>query len=415
MSREDILSEIELSLMIAVGLRLEDCMILVGQILFAQSVISVGRDERPELRAVYEQSLGKTVHSGGQGVSEHLTRDYSDNKIEKIAEGGGVAALRDYSRDILMIEELVVDSEARFASGEEVGDYLGAVGRGNGVDDLVDIFVAVSVKICGEDSSAEADVEKIYLVVSGRLLDLLDIFVEVRGGVHGAADEVEGEEVDMILADDIGQLLHGDHSVCPVSRVLIHVGERTVFLGLEVVYRVALIVALLDGEEIADGLIDCLGEAAVRLGGEHFYKRPRELFEDDGDKVIRIKDKQRSADAFAVLVEHGLVVLVIEICGRVVDAGNHHDGRMSAVAVMAVRMGSALFCGVGKRINGLCYRRIGRCGCGGCRGAGKRRESHDEREHKGYGRFHLLHSFSPVLNMYCLISYNRQTEGVRAW
>ena len=73
-----------------------------------------------------------------------------------------------------MIEELVVDSEARFASGEEVGDYLGAVGRGNGVDDLVDIFVAVSIKICGEDSSAEADVEKIYLVVSGRLLDLLE-------------------------------------------------------------------------------------------------------------------------------------------------------------------------------------------------------------------------------------------------
>ena len=201
-----------------------------------------------------------------------------------------------------MIEELVVDSEACFASGEEVGDYLGAVGRGNGVDDLVDILVAVSVKICGEDSSAEADVEEIYLVVSGRLLDLLDIFVEVRGGVHGAADEIEGEEIDMILADDIGQLLHGDHSVCPVSRVLIHVGERTVFLGLEVVYRVALIVALLNGEEIADGLIDCLGEAAVRLGGEHFYKRPRELFEDDGDKIIRIKDKQRSAYAFAVLI-----------------------------------------------------------------------------------------------------------------
>ena len=70
----------------------------------------------------------------------------------------------------------------------------------------------------------------------------------------------------------------------------------------EVVYRVALIVALLDGEEIADGLIDCLGEAAVRLGGEHFYKRPRELFEDDGDKIIRIKDKQSAAYAFAVLV-----------------------------------------------------------------------------------------------------------------
>lgn len=50
MSLEDILSEVELSLMIAVGLRLEDCVILVGQILFAQSVISVGRDERPELR-----------------------------------------------------------------------------------------------------------------------------------------------------------------------------------------------------------------------------------------------------------------------------------------------------------------------------------------------------------------------------
>ena len=180
MSREDILSEVELSLMIAVGLRLEDCVILVSQILFAESVISVGRDERPELRAVYEQSLGETVHGGGQGVSEHLARDYSDNKIEKIAEGGGVAALRDYSRDILMIEELVVDSEACFASGEEIGDYLGAVGRSNGVDDLVDILVAVSIKICGEDSSAEADVEEVHLIVTGRLLDLLDILVEVR-------------------------------------------------------------------------------------------------------------------------------------------------------------------------------------------------------------------------------------------
>ena len=99
-------------------------MTLVGQILFAQSVISVGRDKRPELWAVYKQSLGETVHGGGQRVSDHLARDYSDNKIEKIAEGGGVAALRDYSRDILMIEELVVYSEACFASGEEVGDYL---------------------------------------------------------------------------------------------------------------------------------------------------------------------------------------------------------------------------------------------------------------------------------------------------
>ena len=180
-SREDILSEIELSLMIAVGLCLENRMILVGQILFAKRVISVGRDKRPELRAVYEQGLGQTVHGGRQGVSEHLSRDYSDNKVEQIAERRGVVALRDYFRDILMIEELVVYSEALFASGEEIGDYLGAVGCGNGVDDLVDILVSVNVKVCGEDSSAEADVEEVYLIVTGRLLDLLDILVEVSG------------------------------------------------------------------------------------------------------------------------------------------------------------------------------------------------------------------------------------------
>ena len=79
-----------------------------------------------------------------------------------------------------MIEELVVYSEALFASGEKIGDYLGAVGCGNGVDDLVDILMSVNVKVRGEDSSAEADVEEVYLIVTGRLLDLLDILVEVR-------------------------------------------------------------------------------------------------------------------------------------------------------------------------------------------------------------------------------------------
>lgn len=201
----------------------------------------------------------------------------------------------------------------------------------------------------------------------------------------------------MILAYYIRQLLHGNHSVCPISPVLIHVGERTVFLGLEIVYRLALIVALLYGEELADSLIDRLWEAAVRLGGEHFDKGPRKLLEKDGDEIVRIEDEQRSAYAFAVLIEHGLVVLVIEIGGRMVDAGDYNDGCVPAISVAAVGVCSALILGVGKRINGLSYRRIVRCGRGSGRGAGKCRKSHDEREHKGYGRFHLFHSFSPVL------------------
>ena len=145
----------------------------------------------------------------------------------------------------------------------------------------------------------------------------------------------------MICPDNIDYSLHGDHSVDPVDLVLGHLGERVIpSLSLEVVDIVALIVALLDRECGRGGFISDLVEQDIMLS-RYSRKQRKEHLGDALEQILHVENEQRAADlstVFVKFVRHGLIVLIVEICRRMVDTGEHYERAMAAIALVFRRV-----------------------------------------------------------------------------
>ena len=184
-------------------------------------------------------------------------------RVDKVAECGLAFGLNHNLFKKLVVKIFVLKTPL---SCIEIGNDIRTVKTGNGIDNLVKLAVTVLFKVSGKDSTAEADGKERNLIVACLLFYHFNILGKVVCGLHRVTDEVEGKEINVVLAYFVNECLHGNHSVGPVKVFVGHMLKRIIpALCFKVFCVVALFVTALILENIGNEVVRNLVNAEVGL------------------------------------------------------------------------------------------------------------------------------------------------------